>query len=403
MTAELILGTALTGNATRVLVLGSGELGKEVTIAFMRLGVEVHAADSYADAPAQQVAHFAHTLDMTDGQAVMDLIEQVRPHLVVPEIEAIATDALEVVERDGLARVIPTAAATGITMNRERIRRLAAEELGVATSPYEFASNYEQFCAAVERIGLPCVVKPVMSSSGKGQSVVRDPSEIPSAWEVAQSAGRVTAKRVIIEGFVDFDYEITLLTVRSRSGTSFCDPIGHRQQDGDYVESWQPAAMDPRALQGAQRIAQVVTSALGGWGLFGVEFFVRGEEVIFSELSPRPHDTGMVTMASQRFSEFDLHARAVLGLPVDTHRSWAAASAVIRAPEQVPREPHELSYSGLEKALECPGTDLRIFAKPKAKPRRRLGVVVATGEDVAQARQRASRAANEVKVNFRLP
>lgn len=400
MTEKLTLGTPLSPTATRVLLLGSGELGKEVAIAFMRLGVEVHAADAYDHAPAQQVAHYPHTLDMTDPQAVIELVKRVKPHLVVPEIEAIATDALAEVENAGWARVIPTAAATAITMNRERIRRLAAEDLGVATSSYAFASSYQEFAAAVERIGFPCVVKPVMSSSGKGQSVVREATQIPTAWQVAQTSGRVAASRVIVEGFVDFDYEITLLTVRSHAGTVFCDPIGHRQEDGDYVESWQPAAMDPRALSQAQQIAAAVTEALGGWGVFGVEFFVRGQEVIFSELSPRPHDTGMVTMASQRFSEFDLHARAVLGLPVEPTRTWAAASAVIRAPQQIPDSPVSLTYTGIESALEHPGTDLRLFGKPTPKPKRRLGVALAIGEDVDQARTRARCAAAEVKVNF---
>lgn len=394
-------GTPYTDGATRVLLLGSGELGKEVAIAFQRLGVEVHAADRYAHAPAQQVAHFWYELDMTDADAVKALVAQVRPHFIVPEIEALATDALVELEEAGDVTVIPTARAAQLTMNREGIRRLAAEEVGLPTSRYRFASTREEFVAAVEDIGLPCVVKPVMSSSGKGQSTVRTASDIDAAWDYAMSGGRVSSGRVIVEGFVDFDYEITLLTVRSidpatgEPATWFCEPIGHRQVDGDYVESWQPMPMSQVALDNARSVAARITGALGGRGIFGVELFVRGDDVWFSEVSPRPHDTGLVTMGTQRCSEFDLHARAILGLPIDVTLTSPGASAVVYGKCDGPAP----TYSGLADALAVPETDVRIFGKPEAHDRRRMGVVVSTAEDVDSARENAARAAAAVSVS----
>lgn len=393
------LGTPLSPAAVRVLLLGAGELGKEVIIALQRLGCETIAADRYENAPGQQVAHRFHVLDMTDPKAVRELVEKERPHLVVPEIEAIATDELERIEADGLAEVIPTARAARLTMNREGIRRLAAETLGLPTSPYAFASSIAELRAAVEGgIGYPCVIKPVMSSSGKGQSVVRSATELEAAWEYAAKGGRVDQGRVIVEGFVDFDYEITLLTVRARTadgsvGTFFCQPVGHVQVSGDYVESWQPQPMDPLALGLAREIAGRVTEALGGRGIFGVELFVKGEKVWFSEVSPRPHDTGLVTLGSQRLSEFDLHARAILGLPVDTTLRRPGASAVIYGGV----EAGPLVFHGVADALRVPETDIRLFGKPQSFVRRRMGVVVATGEDVAQARERARQAASKVR------
>lgn len=394
-------GTPYTDGATRVLLLGSGELGKEVAIAFQRLGVEVHAADRYAHAPAQQVAHFWYELDMTDADAVKALVAQVRPHFIVPEIEALATDALVELEEAGDVTVIPTARAAQLTMNREGIRRLAAEEVGLPTSRYRFASTREEFVAAVEDIGLPCVVKPVMSSSGKGQSTVRTAADVDAAWDYAMSGGRVSSGRVIVEGFVDFDYEITLLTVRSidpatgEPATWFCEPIGHRQVDGDYVESWQPMPMSQVALDNARSVAARITGALGGRGIFGVELFVRGDDVWFSEVSPRPHDTGLVTMGTQRCSEFDLHARAILGLPIDVTLTSPGASAVVygKCDGSAP------TYSGLADALAVPETDVRIFGKPEAHDRRRMGVVVSTAEDVDSARENAARAAAAVSVD----
>ncbi|MBP2331537.1 formate-dependent phosphoribosylglycinamide formyltransferase [Corynebacterium freneyi] len=394
-------GTPYTDGATRVLLLGSGELGKEVAIAFQRLGVEVHAADRYAHAPAQQVAHFWYELDMTDADAVKALVAQVRPHFIVPEIEALATDALVELEEAGDVTVIPTARAAQLTMNREGIRRLAAEEVGLPTSRYRFASTREEFVAAVEDIGLPCVVKPVMSSSGKGQSTVRTASDVDAAWDYAMSGGRVSSGRVIVEGFVDFDYEITLLTVRSidpatgEPATWFCEPIGHRQVDGDYVESWQPMPMSQVALDNARSVAARITGALGGRGIFGVELFVRGDDVWFSEVSPRPHDTGLVTMGTQRCSEFDLHARAILGLPIDVTLTSPGASAVVYGKCDGPAP----TYSGLADALAVPETDVRIFGKPEAHDRRRMGVVVSTAEDVDSARENAARAAAAVSVS----
>ncbi|MEJ5927721.1 formate-dependent phosphoribosylglycinamide formyltransferase [Corynebacterium sp. H128] len=393
------IGTPLSPNATRVMLLGSGELGKEVTIALQRLGVEVHAVDRYANAPAHQVAHSSYVIDMTSVQAVEELIEQVKPDFVVPEIEAIATEALAAVEEAGTATVIPTARATQLTMNREGIRCLAAEELGLPTSKYEFASTFEEFSAAVERIGYPCVIKPVMSSSGKGQSVVHSAEDIQGSWEYAMSGGRVDSGRVIIESFVKFDYEITLLTVRSidpatgKDATWFCEPIGHRQVDGDYVESWQPMPMSEVALENARSVAARITGALGGRGVFGVELFIDGDDVYFSEVSPRPHDTGLVTLASQRFSEFELHARAILGLPVDVTLTSPGASAVIYGSSEGP-----VQYSGVAEALAVPEADLRLFGKPLAGSKRRMGVAVATGESVEAARDRATTAAQAVTV-----
>ena len=395
------IGTPYTEGATRVLLLGSGELGKEVAIAFQRLGVEVHAADRYAHAPAHQVAHFWHELDMTDAEAVKDLVAEVRPDFIVPEIEALATDALVELEAEGGVTVIPTARAAQLTMNREGIRRLAAEEVGLPTSRYRFASTREEFVAAVEEIGLPCVVKPVMSSSGKGQSTVRSREDVGAAWDYAMSGGRVSSGRVIVEGFVDFDYEITLLTVRSidpatgEPATWFCEPIGHRQVDGDYVESWQPMPMSQVALDNARSVAARITGALGGRGIFGVELFVRGDDVWFSEVSPRPHDTGLVTMGTQRCSEFELHARAILGLPIDVTLTSPGASAVVYGGLDAVAP----SYSGLADALAVPETDVRIFGKPEAHERRRMGVAVSTAETVDVARENAFAAASALKVS----
>ena len=395
------IGTPYTEGATRVLLLGSGELGKEVAIAFQRLGVEVHAADRYAHAPAHQVAHFWHELDMTDAEAVKDLVAEVRPDFIVPEIEALATDALVELESAGDVTVVPTARAAQLTMNREGIRRLAAEEVGLPTSRYRFASTREESAAAVEEIGLPCVVKPVMSSSGKGQSTVRSREDVGAAWDYAMSGGRVSSGRVIVEGFVDFDYEITLLTVRSidpatgEPATWFCEPIVHRQVDGDYVESWQPMPMSQVALDNARSVAARITGALGGRGIFGVELFVRGDDVWFSEVSPRPHDTGLVTMGTQRCSEFELHARAILGLPIDVTLTSPGASAVVYGGLDAVAP----SYSGLADALAVPETDVRIFGKPEAHERRRMGVAVSTAETVDVARENAFTAASALKVS----
>ncbi len=398
------IGTPLSPSALRVMLLGSGELGKEVIIALQRLGVEVIAVDRYENAPGHQVAHRAHVISMTDGAALRRLVELEKPHLIVPEIEAIATDMLVEIEAAGLAEVIPTARATKLTMNREGIRRLAAEELGLATSPYRFADTLAELQAAIDGtdgqpgIGYPCIVKPVMSSSGKGQSLLRGPADVQTAWDYAASGGRVNAGRIIVEGFVDFDYEITLLTVRARDAagqvqTYFCEPIGHVQVSGDYVESWQPQAMTPAALQRAQEIAAAVTGNLGGRGLFGVELFVKGDMVWFSEVSPRPHDTGLVTLCSQRFSEFELHARAILGLPVDTALREAGASAVIYGG----MEATGITFEGVADALAVPRSDLRLFGKPEAFKKRRMGVAVANGKDTDEARERAKLAASRVK------
>lgn len=393
------LGTPLSPCALRVMLLGAGELGKEVIIALQRLGVEVIAVDRYPNAPGHQVAHRAHVIPMTDGAALRALIEQERPHLVVPEIEAIATDMLAEIEAAGLAEVIPTARATQLTMNREGIRRLAAETLGLPTSPYRFADSLAELQAAIDGgIGYPCIVKPVMSSSGKGQSLLRGPDDVSKAWEYAAAGGRVNQGRVIVEGFIDFDYEITLLTVRARDAsgevrTYFCEPIGHVQVSGDYVESWQPQRMNPAALARAQEIAMAVTGNLGGRGLFGVELFVSGDQVWFSEVSPRPHDTGLVTLCSQRFSEFELHARAILGLPVDTALREPGASAVIYGGVDA----QAMRFEGVADALAVPRSDLRLFGKPESFVKRRMGVAVANGADVDEARERAKLAASRVK------
>ncbi|WP_186288506.1 formate-dependent phosphoribosylglycinamide formyltransferase [Burkholderia gladioli] len=393
------LGTPLSPSATRVMLLGAGELGKEVIIALQRLGVEVIAVDRYANAPGHQVAHRAHVIDMTDAAALRALVEAEQPHLIVPEIEAIATDALAAIESERLAEVIPTARATQLTMNREGIRRLAAEELGLPTSPYAFAQSIEEFRAAVASIGFPCVVKPVMSSSGKGQSVLRGEADVEPAWQHAMAGGRVNHGRVIVEGFIDFDYEITQLTVRAidpaskETRTYFCDPVGHLQVAGDYVESWQPQPMSAIARERSREIAHQVTTALGGRGLFGVELFVRGDEVWFSEVSPRPHDTGLVTLASQRQSEFELHARAILGLPVDPALTSPAASAVIYGG----LDEAGIAFEGVAEALAVPGVDLRLFGKPESFTKRRMGVAVAIGADVDEARERAKRAAAAVR------
>lgn len=387
------LGTALTPGATRVLLLGSGELGKEVVIELQRLGVEVIAVDRYANAPAMQVAHRSHVINMQDGAALRAVIALERPHLVVPEIEAIATDTLLALEAEG-TRVIPTARAAALTMNREGIRRLAAETLEVRTSPYRFASDRAEFDAAVAAVGLPCVVKPVMSSSGKGQSTVRDRDDLDRAWRYAFEGARGSAGKVIVEGFVPFDYEITLLTVRHAAGTLFCAPIGHRQERGDYRESWQPHAMPGPVLAECQLIAARVTEALGGYGLFGVEFLIQGDTVYFSEVSPRPHDTGMVTLISQDLSEFALHARAILGLPIPSLRQLGpSASAVIL----VEGDSANVSFANLEQALAEPDTALRLFGKPEVRGERRLGVALARADDTDSARARALRVAGAVR------
>lgn len=393
------LGTPLSPSAVKVMLLGAGELGKEVTIELQRLGCEVIAVDRYADAPAMQLAHRSHVVSMTDPAALRAVIEQERPHLVVPEIEAIATDELVRIEAEGLARVIPTARAAQLTMNREGIRRLAAEELGLPTSPYAFAaSEAELAAAATEVAGFPCFVKPVMSSSGKGQSYVERPDQLAQAWRYALEGGRVEQPRVIVEGRIDFDFEITLLTVRARDAagetvTAFCEPIGHRQVKGDYVESWQPQGMAPGAHRKARDIARTITGALGGWGVFGVELFVKGADVWFSEVSPRPHDTGLVTLISQMQSEFAIHARAILGLPVDVRLREPGASAVIYGGV----EARGVAFEGVAEALQVPGADLRLFGKPESYARRRMGVALARGGTVDEARERAREAAAKVR------
>lgn len=392
-------GTPLSPSAIRVMLLGAGELGKEVIIALQRLGVETIAVDRYAHAPGMQVAHRSHVIAMTDAAALRRLVEHEKPHLIVPEIEAIATDMLADIERDGLAEVIPTARATQLTMNREGIRVLAAETLGLPTSPYAFADSQAALQAAIDNgIGYPCLVKPVMSSSGKGQSLLKGPADVQNAWEYSQQGGRVSNSRIIVEGFVDFDYEITLLTVRAVNAqgdieTHFCEPIGHRQVNGDYVESWQPQPMSPVAKDSAQAMAKAVTDNLGGRGLFGVELFVKGDAVWFSEVSPRPHDTGLVTLASQHFSEFELHARAILGLPVNVALKTPAASAVIYGGVDA----SGIAFDGVAEALHVPGTDLRLFGKPESFAKRRMGVAIAQGRDVGEARERATSAAGKVK------
>jgi len=393
------IGTPLSPSGTRVMLLGAGELGKEVIIAMQRLGVEVIAVDRYRDAPGQQVAHRAHVINMADGAALRALIEKERPHFVVPEIEAIATDMLVEIERSGLAEVIPTARAAQLTMNREGIRRLAAETLELPTSRYAFAESETALKAAIDGgIGYPCIVKPVMSSSGKGQSTIHGPEEVERAWEYAMSGGRIAKGRVIVEEMIRFDYEITQLTVRAigSSGgieTFFCDPIGHVQEKGDYVESWQPQPMSPAALEKARAVARKVTDNLGGRGIFGVELFVKGDQVWFSEVSPRPHDTGMVTMATQQQSEFELHARAILGLPVSTALRAPGASAVIYGG----LEAKGIAYEGVVEALAVPQSDLRLFGKPESFLRRRMGVALANGNTTDEARARAKLAASKVR------
>ena len=392
------IGTPLSASSTRVLFLGGGELGKEVVIALQRFGVEVVVVDRYANAPAQQVAHRAHVIDMTDSEALKEIILKERPHLIVPEIEAISTETLEAIEHSGVSEVIPNARAVKLTMNREGIRTLASEQLNLPTSPYVFTDSLEGLRAAVDKVGFPCFVKPIMSSSGKGQSMLRGPQDVDDAWLHAQEGGRVQNQRIIVEGKIDFDYEITLLTIRSvlpsgAMGISFCEPIGHLQVQGDYVESWQPQRMDPRALQKAKEIAGVIVENLGGRGLFGVELFVKGSDVWFSEVSPRPHDTGMVTMISQYQSEFDLHARAILGLPVDTSLHSSGASAVIYGAH----DGEGLCFEEVDKALHEVGTDIRLFGKPMAYIKRRMGVALARASSVEEARQKAKLAAQTVK------
>lgn len=390
------LGTPLSPSATRVLLCGSGELGKEVAIELQRLGVEVIAVDRYANAPAMQVAHRSHVIDMLDGAALRALIEQEKPHYIVPEIEAIATATLVELEAEGFT-VIPTARAAQLTMNREGIRRLAAEELGLPTSPYRFADSFEEFRAATEALGFPCLIKPIMSSSGKGQSVLKSADDLQTAWDYAQAGGRAGKGRVIVEGFIDFDYEITLLTVRHANGVTFCDPVGHRQAKGDYQESWQPQAMSEIARAEAERIALAVTGSLGGRGLFGVELFVKGDMVWFCEISPRPHDTGLVTLISQDLSEFALHARAILGLPIPAIRQFGpSASAVIL----VAGESRQMSFGNLGAALSEPDTALRLFGKPEVSGQRRLGVALARDESIEAARAKATRAAQAVDVTL---
>ncbi|MEM0556753.1 MULTISPECIES: formate-dependent phosphoribosylglycinamide formyltransferase [Aeromonas] len=392
-----MFGTATRPGATRALLLGSGELGKEVAIELQRFGIEVIAADRYANAPAMQVAHAARVLDMLDGTALRELVAEIKPDLIIPEIEAIATETLATLEQEGV-KVVPNARATQLTMNREGIRRLAAETLGLPTSPYRFAQSKEEFVAAVEAIGMPCVVKPVMSSSGKGQSVLRDLARLDESWTYAQEGGRAGRGKVIVEGFVPFEYEITLLTVRAVDGIHFCEPIGHRQEDGDYRESWQPQVMSELALARSKEVAAKVVEALGGYGLFGVELFIKGDEVWFSEVSPRPHDTGMVTLISQDLSEFALHVRAILGLPVGTITQYGpSASAVVL------REGHsqDIRYQGIGEALaKVPGAQLRLFGKPEIAGRRRLGVALARGEDCREAVEQAKAVAASVEVIF---
>lgn len=389
-----MIATPLTPKARKALLLGSGELGKEVAIELMRLGVEVIACDKYPDAPAMQVAHRSHVFNMLDGETLRSVVEQERPDHIIPEIEAIATPVLVELEKEGF-NVTPTARAAWLTMNREGIRRLAHEELGIPTSPYRFASTREEFDVAVKEIGIPCVVKPIMSSSGHGQSVIKSESDIDHAWKEAQEGGRAGAGRVIVEGFVDFDYEITLLTVRSISGTNYCEPVGHIQVNGDYRYSWQPQPMSESTLRKAQEIAKKITDALGGYGIFGVELFIKGDDVIFSEVSPRPHDTGMVTMISQDLSEFALHARALLGLPVpaiDFHGPSASRAVVVEGDSKC------VEFDNLEEALSQPGTQLRIFGKPEVHGHRRMGVILARGISVEEAREKAEKAYEALQI-----
>lgn len=390
------IGTPMSSTGKKVLLCGSGELGKEVAIEFQRYGVEVVALDKYENAPAMQVAHKSYVVSMLDGARLREIIETEKPDYIVPEVEAIATQTLIELEKEGF-NVVPTALATYLTMNREGIRRLAAEELGIKTSPYKFAATFEDFTQAIEEIGMPCVIKPIMSSSGHGQSVVRSAADIEKSWKYAQEGGRAGAGKVIVEGFVDFDYEITLLTVRHCQGTSFCEPIGHRQEDGDYRESWQPQAMSPVAKAKAQEIAQKVTGALGGYGLFGVELFIKGDDVIFSEVSPRPHDTGMVTMISQDLSQFALHARAVLGLPIPNiafHGPSASRAVVVEG------DSDHVQFGNLVEALSQPDTQMRIFGKPEVHGHRRMAVMLARANSVEEARAKANKAYEALEITL---
>lgn len=388
------IGSVMTPIGKKAMLLGSGELGKEVAIELQRYGVEVIACDKYANAPAMQIAHRSYVFNMLDGAALREVIEKEKPDHIIPEVEAIATDVLVELEKEGY-NVTPTARAARLTMNREGIRRLAAEELGIKTSPYKFAETEEEFRKAIDEIGIPCVVKPIMSSSGHGQSTVKSPDQIDAAWREAQEGGRAGAGRVIVEGFVDFDYEITMLTVRSVAGTVCCQPVGHIQINGDYRYSWQPQPMSDKALEAAKEIARKVTDALGGYGIFGVELFIKGDEVIFSEVSPRPHDTGMVTMISQDLSEFGLHARALLGLPVSDIRFYgpSASRAIV-----VEGDTDKIEMCNLEKVLEEPGVQIRIFGKPEIKGHRRMGVILATADSVEDARDKAERAYDNLEV-----
>ncbi|MGB1759103.1 MAG: formate-dependent phosphoribosylglycinamide formyltransferase [Verrucomicrobiales bacterium] len=390
------IGTPLTNNSTKVLLCGSGELGKEVAIELQRYGCEVIAIDRYDNAPAMQVAHRSYSIDMLDEKSLRSIIEKEKPNLIVPEVEAIATNVLVDLESEGF-NVIPTARATSLTMNREGIRKLAAEELGLQTSPYRFASNKSEFDQAIQEVGIPCVVKPIMSSSGKGQSTITAEDQIEDSWQYAQEGGRAGAGKVIVEGFVEFDYEITLLTVRHKNGTSFCEPIGHVQSDGDYRQSWQPQPMTDDALSSAQKVAESITSALGGYGIFGVELFIKGDKVIFSEVSPRPHDTGLVTLISQDISQFALHSRAILGLPIpNIMQHGPCASSVILG------EGHseEISFNGVDKALNEPDTQIRLFGKPSISGRRRLGVAVARGNSIDEAKDKAIRASEAINIRY---
>ncbi|MCZ4373488.1 formate-dependent phosphoribosylglycinamide formyltransferase [Vibrio diazotrophicus] len=391
-----MFGTATRDNATRVLLLGSGELGKEVAIECQRLGLEVIACDRYADAPAMQVAHRSHVLNMLDGEALQKIIELEKPDYVVPEIEAIATQKLVELEAQGL-NIVPTARAARLTMNREGIRRLAAEELSLPTSPFKFADNYEDFVAAVQHVGIPCVCKPVMSSSGKGQSIIKTEADIETAWKYAQEGGRTGAGRVIVEGFIDFDYEITLLTVRAVDGVHFCAPIGHRQEDGDYRESWQPQAMSENALKAAEYVAEQIVNALGGYGIFGVELFVKGDHVIFNEVSPRPHDTGLVTLMSQDVSEFALHVRAFTGMPIGQITQYGPSASVAILGQGTSTN---IRFDGIGEALSVPQSQIRLFGKPDIDGRRRLGVALARGKDTTEAVDKALECAKAVKIVY---
>ena len=390
------IGTPLTNNSTKVLLCGSGELGKEVAIELQRYGCEVIAIDRYDNAPAMQVAHRSYSIDMLDEKALRSIIEKEKPNLIVPEVEAIATNVLVDLENEGF-NIIPTARATSLTMNREGIRKLAAEELGLQTSPYRFASNKSEFDQAIQEVGIPCVVKPIMSSSGKGQSTITAEDQIEDSWQYAQEGGRAGAGKVIVEGFVEFDYEITLLTVRHKNGTSFCEPIGHVQSDGDYRQSWQPQPMTDDALSSAQKVAESITSALGGYGIFGVELFIKGHEVIFSEVSPRPHDTGLVTLISQDISQFALHARAILGLPIPNimHHGPCASSVILGEGHS-----EEILFNGVDKALSEPDTQIRLFGKPSISGRRRLGVAVARGNSIDEAKDKAIRASEAINIQY---